>query len=144
EALLKLLISIQQQTLLPNQIIIVDGSLDNQTKNLLSKQHFENLEYYLVQKKDRGLTRQRNFGLAKVQESSDVICFLDDDTVLDPDYFRNLLATYTEFPAAVGVGGYINALDWEKIEYPAVPSFDDYEYEGWRRKLGSRNVLRKK
>ena len=63
QSLLKLLNSVEEQALYPSQIIIVDGSTDNKTKAALEKRNIENLEYYLVLERDRGLTRQRNFGI---------------------------------------------------------------------------------
>ena len=145
ESLLKLLKSVEEQTLYPNQIIIVDGSTDEETKKALVGSDFKNLEYYLVTNKDKGLTRQRNFGIKKVANDSLITCFLDDDVVLLPDYFQKLIETYTEYPNTLGVGGYIldDNIKWIKDEEKKA-SFDEFEFDGWKRKLGSRNVLRKK
>ncbi len=68
------------------------------------------MKYYKVKEKDRGLTKQRNFGVARVQESCNVVCFLDDDTVLEPTYFEEIIKTYTIHIDALGVGGYRHRL----------------------------------
>ena len=145
QALLNLLKSAEKQTLYPNQIVIVDGSTNEDTKNIIERSDFKNLEYYLVSNKDRGLTRQRNYGIKKVANDSLITCFLDDDVVLLPDYFQKLIETYTEYPNTLGVGGYIldDNIKWIKDEEKKA-SFDEFEFDGWKRKLGSRNVLRKK
>ena len=145
KALLNLLESVKQQTLYPNEILIIDGSLNEATKFALQNNHFDNLSYFLVDTQDRGLTRQRNFGIARVAEWSEIVCFLDDDTILDPHYFEEILKTYQIHSDALGVGGYINNENhWEKVgeHYVATPS--EFVFDGWKRKDGSRFVLRKK
>ncbi|SFC74423.1 Glycosyltransferase, GT2 family [Zunongwangia mangrovi] len=144
-ALLKLLRSIGEQKLYPHQIIIVDGSTNLETKNLFAEHEFRNIEYYLVAEKDRGLTRQRNFGIDKISHDSLITCFLDDDVVLEPDYFEKLIETYQEYPDALGVGGYIieEHIIWERLEKKRA-EFNEFEFDGWKRTLGSRNILRKK
>ena len=139
--LLKLLESVNEQTVYPNEILIIDGSPDDETKDLLQQIQFNHVKYFKVGESDRGLTRQRNFGISKVDPSSDVVCFLDDDTVLKKDFFENLLLTYEIHWDAIGVAGYIlSEVKWEKKE----PCFNEYGIDGFSRKLGSRNVLRKK
>ena len=66
KSLLTLLNSVNNQSLYPNEILIVDGSIDTNTKEMFSTESFENLRYYLVDTKDRGLTKQRNYGISKV------------------------------------------------------------------------------
>lgn len=145
KALLKLLRSVEEQTLYLHQIVIVDGSTTPESKNLIAKQNFRNIEYYLVAEKDRGLTKQRNFGIRKIKIDCEITCFLDDDVVLKPDYFEKLMETYQEYPEALGVGGYIieENIAWKKTANNTV-EFNEFEYDGWKRNLGSRNVLRKK
>ncbi|SHG92467.1 glycosyltransferase family 2 protein [Flavobacterium defluvii] len=145
EPLLVLLKSVQKQTIYPNEIIIVDGSLNDATQIVLTQNEFHNLKYFLVSKSDRGLTRQRNFGISKVDGNSEIICFLDDDTVLESDYFENLLATYNQYPFALGVGGYItNETQWEQVSQGYQPLINEFSFDGWKRKDGSRFVLRKR
>ena len=59
QPLLKLLESVYQQEVIPNEIIIVDGSTNTDTKEAIENHNFHNLHYFLVEAKDRGLTRQR-------------------------------------------------------------------------------------
>ena len=87
KVLLTLLNSVKKQSLYPNEILIIDGSTDTQTQDMLTNEPFDNLEYYLVDERHRGLTKQRNFGIAKVTSDSEVIAFVDDDTKLSKNYF---------------------------------------------------------
>ncbi|WP_264531300.1 glycosyltransferase family 2 protein [Flavobacterium sp. N502540] len=145
EPLLKLLQSVKKQSLYPNEIIIVDGSLNDKTEIILNENQFTNLKYFLVDGQDRGLTKQRNFGIHKVDAGVEIVCFLDDDTVLEPDYFKNLLQTYVLFPKALGAGGYIcNEVKWEKMVENFIPKISEFYFDGWKRKEGSRFILRKK
>ncbi|WP_306978592.1 glycosyltransferase family 2 protein [Streptomyces canus] len=57
-----------------------------------------------------GLTLQRNAALALIEESTDVIHFVDDDMVLDRDYLRLILSAFREHPNCGGVGGRISNL----------------------------------
>jgi GT2 family glycosyltransferase len=70
---------------------------------------------------------------------------LDDDTILESDYFEQLLNTYKVYPEALGVGGYIqNETKWECIGPDYQPKINEFYFDGWKRKDGSRFVLRKK
>lgn len=143
--LLKLLQSVKEQTLYPNEILIVDGSVNLETKEILARNSYENLHYFSVSQEDRGLTKQRNFGIARVEKEMDIVCFLDDDVVLEYDYFEQLLKTFEIHPEALGVGGYINnETPWEKVAENEVIKIDEFSYDGYKRKDGSRFVLRKK
>lgn len=145
ESLLQLLQSVREQTLYPDEILIIDGSTNQETQQLLLDNPFENCCYFLVPENFRGLTRQRNFGIEKVKKNTKIICFLDDDIVLTVNYFEELLKTYTHYPEALGVGGYI--IDENKSEYVGEnykPKIDEFYFDGWKRKDGSRFVLRKK
>lgn len=145
QPLLKLLQSVRGQTLYPDEILIVDGSINNETEIALLQNQFKNLKYFLVDNEDRGLTKQRNFGIKNVNNESEIVCFLDDDTILEVDYFENLLETYNSFPEALGVGGYIsNEIKWEKVSEDYFPKINEFTFDGWKRKDGSRFVLRKK
>jgi GT2 family glycosyltransferase len=142
--LLKLLQSVQGQTVYPDEILIIDGSTNKETEAVLKENHFENLNYFSVPPEYRGLTKQRNYGIERVETETEVVCFLDDDTVLEKDYFEHLLQTYIKYPEALGVGGYIiNRTKTEFVGPDYQPKIEEYFFDGWRRKEGSRFVLRK-
>ncbi|NQY05907.1 MAG: glycosyltransferase family 2 protein [Flavobacteriaceae bacterium] len=143
QALMQLLNSVEVQTNYPDQIIIVDGSVNTKTKELDLETKFKNLNYYSVEPEHRGLTKQRNFGLTKLDDTIEVVCYLDDDTILDKDYFKELINTYNLCPDALGVGGYINnEIKWDKVA-ENIPK-KGFRIDGYERKEGSRFKLRKK
>jgi len=145
EALLKLLKSVQLQSMYPNQILIIDGSPDDFTNSAMENSDCLGLKYYKINEENRGLTKQRNYGIQKVAETSEIVCFLDDDIVLTPEYFKNLISTYSQNPDALGVGGaIIDEVQWRSNPLGNEIEFGDFEMDGYVRKLGSRNVLRKK
>ena len=142
-ALEKLLSSVKDQSVSPQEILVIDGSPGNETKKKLGEMNFPGLKYFQVGEEDRGLTRQRNFGIKKAWDEADVVCFLDDDVVLTKDYFQKLLGTYKEFPNAMAVGGYIlEEVPWTNTSERKKD--DEYEIDGYSRKLGSRYFLRKR
>lgn len=143
EALIRLLDSVNKQTLYPDEILIIDGSVNQETQTALSQKSFQNLKYFLVSDEDRGLTRQRNFGISKVADTSEIVCFLDDDTILEKNYFEEVLKTFQDETVG-GVGGVaMNENRWKLVEPNKTYSkkhyfiFDNYVY-----KEGQRNVMR--
>lgn len=142
--LLKLLTSVKEQTLYPNEILIIDGSTNDDTKAVIAQNSFQNLVYFQVDKVHRGLTKQRNFGVSKAANDMEVVCFLDDDTILEPTYFEEIIKTFRSDDSIVGVGGVpINENNWTKKE--ANRTYDKYryfEFNGYVYPEGSRNVLR--
>jgi len=143
ESLKRLLDSVNQQSLYPDEIIVVDGSPDDLTSLLLKSDPFKNLKYFKVNSSDRGLTKQRNYGIAQSAEV-DIICFLDDDIVLLPDYFSGLIASYHQVNA-IGIGGWIeDDTKWQKVATDFRPSKDTFVFDHYQRKLGMRHALRKR
>ena len=143
KTLCDLLQSVNEQTFYPNEILIIDGSLNIKSKTELDKYNFKNINYFLVEEKDRGLTKQRNFGIDKVNSESEIVCFLDDDTILESNYFEELINTYSQYPKALGVGGYItNEVKWDKSDEKSNPN--KFYYDGFMRNEPSRFKVRRK
>ena len=143
KALQLLLDSVVIQTLYPNEIIIVDGSINDATSKLLENSNYKNLKYTLVDNLNRGLTKQRNYGIKMVNNNTEIICFLDDDIILEENYFENLLNTYKTQKDALAVGGYIkNEVYWEKAAFPK--NSNKFYFDGWMRNEPSRFKLRRK
>jgi GT2 family glycosyltransferase len=112
-AVRRLLEALRSQTRPPDEVLVVDASppAETGTGAVVSEARLPGLVYHRVPQEERGLTRQRNWGIARAQ--GDVIAFLDDDTVPEPDYFAEVLAGFERHPDAVGVGGYIaNEVEW--------------------------------
>ncbi|WP_179005958.1 glycosyltransferase family 2 protein [Winogradskyella forsetii] len=141
-ALMDLLKTVETQDLYPNEILIIDGSSNNETRDMLVVNEFKNLSYFKVDDEDRGLTKQRNYGISKVSDKSEVVCFLDDDITLSTSYFKSLIGTYEQKPEALGVGGYIiKEVCWENSNVEASSNY--FCIDGWKRKEPSRFKARK-
>ncbi|TVZ53401.1 glycosyltransferase family 2 protein [Dokdonia sp. Hel_I_53] len=145
EPLTTLLDSVQEQTAYPDEILIIDGSTDDETDIRFRESGIKNLQYFKVSSKHRGLTKQRNYGINRVETSTDIVCFLDDDTILKPTYFERILDVYHKFPETKGVGGYItNEVVWEKVKKEDAKDINHFYYDNYRRTEGSRFKLRRK
>ena len=142
--IISLLDSLAIQTVYPNQILIVDGSIDNETADVINSIMYDNLVYYKVPPEHRGLTRQRNYGMERIIASAEVVCFLDDDTILESNYFEELIKTYQNDTSIIGVGG-VDTINnnWKYKESGIIYNkykcfcFEDYFYPE-----GLRNVIR--
>lgn len=146
QALLSLLLSIEKQVRYPNEILIIDGSIDNDTKSVLISKEFAHLTYYKVSSEHRGLTRQRNYGVQMVAPGMEIIAFLDDDTILQVDYFKELEQAFESTPQAIGIGGMaINENRWKsKEKAKSYPSSSFYSIGDYVVEESLRNRLRNK
>ena len=146
QALKSLLDSVLIQTKIPDEILIIDGSSNNETKELIQNLTLNlNLCYYLVDIEHRGLTRQRNFGVGKVSKEMELISFLDDDLLLEPTYFEEIEKTFLENKNAIGVGG-IDLKEnryFKKEQNKKYATFNFYELDGWMNKEPLRYKARK-
>lgn len=143
QTLLMLLKSVELQSLYPDEILIIDGSTNDDTTRTLEENSFQNLKYYKVSDEERGLTKQRNFGISHVGNTMDVVCFLDDDTSLDRDYFKNLSEVFKSDETITGVGGLAtNENNWKPNTLNNYHPKKYISIDGFHVKLGQRHVLR--
>lgn len=98
---------INNQTLLPDEIIIVDSS---EKKQFSYDDINKSIKYLHTDKKSAA--KQRNIGLTSVRENIQVLFFLDDDTNPESTYFEDMIGTLISLNA-VGVSGV--AIDPKKI-----------------------------
>lgn len=101
------------QTVLPQQVIIVDQSADEESK-LRVKARFaavlptlaEAIELrYVHDVTITGLTAARNRALAEGR--ADTVLFLDDDVVLEENFIEEIVNVYSQYPNATGVSGVV-------------------------------------
>lgn len=108
EDLDKCLQSISKQRILPNQVIVVDnGSISPQ--DIISKWDSkflqQNIEFlYIKNELENGANIARNIGIS--YSTGFVVSFLDDDLILDNNYYYEILDIFKKYPNANGVQGY--------------------------------------
>ena len=102
--LCRLLETVKTQSRLPDEILIVDGSPDDETEIALRQVNLK-LKYHKVSPEQRGLTKQRNIGIGLCDKNTDIVAFLDDDILLGKKYFEKLIILIRFIQKAVGVGG---------------------------------------
>lgn len=105
--LAKAIESLFRQTILPYELIVVDASDNDQTEELINQMKDSSpfrIEYLHTRP---GLTYQRNRGTEKAV--GDIIHFIDDDVVLNPDYLKELDAIFSNprNTRVAGAGGTI-------------------------------------
>jgi len=115
DALVATIESVVKNTLLPYEIIIIDDDVTPaEIINYLEKIVTEKSVEFIYHKKDhnitrRGLSESKNLGVSLA--TSEVICYLDDDVILDAEYFKNLIQVWSDFAhetKLIGVGGKIS------------------------------------
>jgi GT2 family glycosyltransferase len=136
-----LLESIGRQDIRPRELFVVDASPDAEaapTQERLSQGPAlaDQSRYWQVTGRTRGLTRQRNFGLQHV--TSDLVLFLDDDVVLQPQCVREMEEAHrSSEPPIAGVGCYSDdqfgppPMLWRvRRAFGMVPSLESGRYWG--------------
>lgn len=100
--------SILDQTTVPDEVIIIDDSSGNETERTVADLRTaiaENGINFTYRHRDAnsGMADARNNAIALA--SGDVICFIDDDVVCEPEWLSGIIEGYQQYPAAVAVGG---------------------------------------
>jgi GT2 family glycosyltransferase len=92
------------QTRLPDRLVVVDASDDDATRRCVEGSALgERIAEVRYLRAARGLTRQRNVGVSAAR--GDVVTFLDDDVVLQPDYLARILELFETDPGLAGAEG---------------------------------------
>jgi len=86
----RLLVNLSGQILIPDEILVIDGAKDTDTKDVVIKCNTlfpkEILKYI---PSDLGLTLQRNVGIDNA--IGEYVCMLDDDVLLEPDCLKTMI-----------------------------------------------------
>jgi len=96
DALFECLVTFIYQNNKPDEILIVDSSSEENKKkvqnniNKIRKIMLLNINIKLIHS-EPGLTHQRNIGIKNINDKSELVFFLDDDSIVLPDYFQNIL-----------------------------------------------------
>ena len=105
----ELLLNLAQQTLLPNEIVLVDGAPAEETETeIVVAELTPQLPFTVryVRSIERGTAVQRNVGIALAQGK--LVALLDDDVRLEPDFLAQMVNVFTNDQAGHigGVAGY--------------------------------------
>lgn len=84
-----LLTSISLQKIVPDEVIIVDASKDNNNYTIP-----KNINASVIKSDKKQLTYQKQLGIKK--SKGELVTFLDDDTYLDANYFKNILDVFSK------------------------------------------------
>jgi glycosyltransferase involved in cell wall biosynthesis len=105
--LLECIDSLNAQTLLPEELVIVDAGKENGIKGKLEEKVKTTPIKLKYIRTEPGLTRQRNIGVKNAK--GDIVFFFDDDVILDKDYTANIMKIYSSHQNENlgGVGGKI-------------------------------------
>jgi GT2 family glycosyltransferase len=115
-SLKRFLDSLAEQDRVPDELIIVDASEDDETERMLSQlpgivKIVDRCLYFRVSGSLKGITRQRNFALRWV--TSDLVVFFDDDVVLLPHCLREMEHVHRDPSLHVaGVGAFMRNQAW--------------------------------
>ena len=129
----RLLSNLELQTKKPDEVIIVDAS-DNGDSRLIQAEVMKRrcfpVYYY---KHEKGLTKQRNFGILK--SKNEIVGFLDDDVLIEPDFFERILNIFKNdlLNEIGGASGFIMDIQYQNIhlideELKSIKSIDEFSY----------------
>jgi GT2 family glycosyltransferase len=132
------------QTVLPRQLIVIDQSpTDESERRVFQRCHTLDCEAQdsleLIYRRDpslTGLTAARNSALMLVH--AEIVLFLDDDVILEPNFIEQLLAAYEDHPDATGVSGVVTNYSpppaifrlWSRV-FMRRPFWDDRQPAYW-------------
>jgi GT2 family glycosyltransferase len=100
--------SIVNQKRIPDQLVIIDQSEDDFTKSLIESEFDCKSSYGLCYIKDtsiKGLVEAKSKSLEYVE--GDIICFFEDDIIVEEDYLLQIEKTFEENSRLIGCSGII-------------------------------------
>lgn len=84
------------------EVIIVNGPSTDGTDSIL--ENYKD-KYKITSCPEANLSKSRNVGIS--MSSGDVVCFIDDDAVPEPNWLDNIAIAYKNDPCLAAVGGFI-------------------------------------
>ncbi len=111
----KCLDALQTQTVPPLEVIVVDGSVDRATGEVVAQTH---PEARYVRSSIRNTPAQRNMGITLA--TGDIVAFIDDDAIAAPTWLEALANEYSADRIG-GVGGFVES-DQPSTSPPTVRS----------------------
>lgn len=118
------------QTVAPDEIVIVDQSGTDDTKSLIGSICLESGErvrgslphlVYISEPALSGAGAARNVGIES--SACAILVFLDDDVVLEKDFLEALLAIYRQHPSVGGVSGIVTNYERPSFRHRLLEEF---------------------
>ncbi len=89
--------SLMKQEEKPDEIIVVDNNCTDKTISIVKK--FKDVK--IIQEKKQGIAHARNAGFNAA--NSDILARCDADTILPPDWIKNIKNNFSRDPSLVGI-----------------------------------------
>lgn len=109
--------SVYAQARMPDELLIVDQSPDNASRSRVEALAWRHPDaptlVYVHDASIQGLVHAKQVAVQKA--TGDIVCFLEDDEVLDHDYFAAIDRSFSEHPEMLGCCGLVTNL-------PALPA----------------------
>ncbi len=127
------LISLKNQTVKPNEILIINAGNKNSLIKEINK-YIKDLNIHLIQSKKSKLFR-RFLGYKKTK--SPIVAYLDDDCIADKDWIKNIALAHKNNPKIIAITGKcIN----NKTNY--ISKINQHYYDLWiQRHLYQKNLI---
>lgn len=123
--------SIVEQTLLPSEVIIVDGGSNDSTPNIIRQFSQENhINIRVIEIQSKSISQQRNLAIKEAE--NELIVMADAGNVLDKNYCRNMIGAMIEYPDAELIGAIFYALHDDFAEHFI---YNWEGFEGWKEYL---------
>lgn len=134
------------------ELIVLDQSLDDKTKEVLEKYHDSRIRY--IRSHTVGLSKSRNIAINKCL--TEIIAFTDDDCIVDREWLASIMLEYKNDSSLMGIFGRvlpygkggalmvchctIDSMDRNNVEKPVIP----YKVLGHGNNMSfKKNVFRK-
>ena len=135
--------SIICQEYVPNEIIVVDSSDNDLTRQLIERyEKYGGIFVRYIHTKP-GLTKQRNIGISMA--NGDIVTFLDDDVILESDYFKEIINAFCSSDSIVAAGGNVTNssrhIGLKKLFHNMFMLVRENDKKGYMQKSGFSNKL---
>ncbi|CAM4481125.1 glycosyltransferase [Paenibacillus phoenicis] len=129
--------SIENQTLLPSEVIIVDGgSIDGTPSIIREFAKTSKAKIRVIKIQSTSISQQRNIAINEAK--NEIIVMADAGNVLDKNYCKNMVGAMVEFPDAELVGALFYALHDDYAEH-FIYGWDGFE--GWNEYLPAAKTM---
>ena len=89
----------------PEKILVIDSSIGPETRLAVESLNASKFQKISFISSRPGLTHQRNVGIDATVEPVEIVHFLDDDTIVEPEYFSHLKHIFNTHQDVIAAGG---------------------------------------